>query len=100
MPQFWIADPDGRKARVLDDESRRLWIQVHGWSDTTEPVGLEFQHVRNTEHGGRGVLNHEAALLHEELGWVPCGPPGYDDPAPEPGSKPIAKSGSAGDKKE
>lgn len=98
--EFWIADYEGVKARVLDDDSRRVWTEVHGWSDATEPVGLEFQHIRNVDTEGRGVMAHDAAVLHEGLGWVPCGPPGYDDPALEPEPKSTAKSGSAGDKKE
>ncbi len=99
MTEFWIADPEGVKARVLTAEAADEWVRVRGWTAATEPTGLEFQHVRNVGHGGRGVPNHEAAVLHEGLGWVPCGPPGYDDPAPEPGPK-SPKSGAAGDKKE
>lgn len=95
---FWLSDEQGRKARVFGAEARDQWVKVHGWSETTEPVGLEFQHVRNVGHGGRGVLNHEAAVLHEGLGWVPCGPPGYDDPAPKPEPKTTAKPGTSGEK--
>jgi hypothetical protein len=97
--QFWIADTEGVKARVTGVEARDQWVKVHGWSDTTEPVGHEFQWVRNVDHGGKGVMNHEAALLHEGLGWFPSGPSGYDEPA-EPKSSPAPKSASSGDKKE
>lgn len=95
MAEIWIVDPEGNKARVHTTEARTEYVLLHGWTDTTEAVGQEFQHVRNTIHGGRGVLNHEAALLHKELGWVPCGPPGYDDPAPA-GTKPKPKTATSG----
>lgn len=75
----WIQDVEGVKACVTDPD---LWTRVHGWSPATPPTGLEFQWVRNADHGGRGVLNHEAALLHEGLGWFPSDPPpppGYPD---------------------
>jgi len=97
---FWIADTEGVKAKVEGTEARDQWTRVHGWSETTEPTGLEFQWVRHEVHGGKGVLNHEAAVLHEGLGWAPSGPDGYDEPADEPAPKSSPKSGAAGDKKE
>lgn len=101
MTEFWIADPEGRKARVLTAEAADEYVRVHGWTETTPPEGLEFQHVRNEhpDHHGRGVMNHEALALHGGLGWVACGPPDYDDPAPAPVPKSV-KSGTAGEKKE
>jgi hypothetical protein len=102
---YWIADVDGVKAKVASAAARDEWVAVHGWSETTEPVGLEFQWVRNADHGGKGVMNHEAALLHEGLGWFPSGPDGYDEPEepaePEPPAptKSAAKA-TSGDKKE
>ena len=75
--------------------------------ETTEPVGQEFQWIRNVDHGGKGVMNHAAALLHEGLGWVPSGPEGYDDPPPATHGKPeqtpspkSAAHATSGDKKE
>jgi hypothetical protein len=103
--KFWIADVDGVKAVVAGTAARDEWVKVHGWTETTEPVGQEFQWVRNADHGGKGVLNHEAALLHEGLGWFPSGPNGYDEPEepaePEPPAptKSAAKA-TSGDKKE
>jgi hypothetical protein len=99
---YWIADPEGVKAYVTGAEARDEWVRVRGWTETTEPVGQEFQWVRNANHGGKGVLNHAAALLHEGLGWFPCGPPGYDEPPadePIPITKPAAKAVS-GDPRE
>lgn len=88
---YWIADADGVKAKVEGAEARDEWISVRGWSETTEPVGYEFQWIRNVDHGGKGVMNHEAVLMHEGLGWVPSGPEGYDDePADSPAVKPTA----------
>ena len=103
MPEskFWIADHQGAKAAVDTAAERDYWVRVQGWSETTEPTGLEFQHVQHAEHGGRGRLVHDAALLHEELGWLPSGPPpvpGSPEPAPAPKSSP--KSATSGDKKE
>jgi hypothetical protein len=102
---YWIADLNGVKAQVVGADARDYWTKVNGWSETTEPTGYEFQWVRNVDHGGKGVLNHEAALLHEALGWMPSGPEGYDEPADEPEPEPAKSSPksapvSAGDKKE
>jgi hypothetical protein len=97
---YWIADVEGVKACVVGPEARDEWTKVRGWSETTEPVGQEFQWIRNENHGGKGVMNHEAVLLHEGLGWFPSGPDGYDEPAPAPKSSPAPKSASSGDKKE
>lgn len=72
---YWIADHEGVKACVTGAAARDFWVKVHGYQETTEPVGREFQWVRNEDHGGRGVLNHEAALLHTGLGWHPSAPP-------------------------
>lgn len=96
---YWIADPEGAKACVVGADAFAEWTRVRGWTETTEPVGLEFQWVRNAGHGGKGVMNHEAAVLHEGLDWFPCGPPGYDEPAPTP-AKSSPKSATSGDKKE
>lgn len=103
---YWIADADGVKAKVEGTEARDEWISVRGWSETTEPVGYEFQWIRNVDHGGKGVMNHEAVLMHEGLGWVPSGPEGYDEPTDSPAkpsapasTKPAA-SATSGDKKE
>lgn len=102
---YWIADAEGVKAKVEGAEARDEWTRVRGWSETTEPVGSEFQWVRNVDHGGKGVMNHAAALLHEGLGWVPSGPDGYDEPADEPAPEPKsspkpAATATSGDKKE
>lgn len=86
--KYWIADVEGVKAVVVGAEARDVWTKVHGWSETTEPVGQEFQWVRHTAHGGKGVMNHAAAVLHEGLGWVPSGPDGYEEPAAEPTPEP------------
>jgi hypothetical protein len=101
MTEYWIADHQGAKAVVGTTAERDYWVRVQGWSETTEPIGLEFQHVQHTGHGGRGVLAHEAAVLHAELGWRPSDPPpvpGSPEPAPAPKSSP--KSATSGDKKE
>jgi len=101
--EYWIADIEGIKAKVAGVEARDEWCRVRGWSETTEPVGQEFQWVRNLDHGGKGVMNHEAAVLHEGLGWVPSGPPGYDEPDPAPESKSSPKpaaNATSGEKKE
>jgi len=99
---YWIADAEGVKARVVGAEARDEWTKVRGWTDATEPVGQEFQWIRHEGHGGKGVMNHAAALLHEGLGWFPSGPAGYDEPAAEPPAKSSSapKSAVSGDKKE
>jgi hypothetical protein len=100
---YWIVDVEGVKAKVEGAGARDEWTKVRGWSETTEPTGLEFQWVRNADHGGKGVMNHTAALLHEGLGWFPSGPAGYDEPADEPAPKSSPKSAAtatSGDKKE
>ncbi len=81
---YWIADPEGVKACVLGAVARDWWTRIQGWTLTTEPVGQEFQWVRNVDHGGRGVMNHQAAILHEGLGWLPSDPPPISGmPAPD-----------------
>jgi hypothetical protein len=104
---YWIADAEGVKAKVSGAEARDEWTKVRGWSETTEPTGQEFQWIRNADHGGKGVMNHEAVLLHEGLGWFPSGPEGYDEPtdspaapAPAPASTKPAANANSGDKKE
>ena len=97
--EYWIADHDGVKAVVQGVDARDYWTRVQGWTETTEPAGQERQWVRNEDHGGKGVVNHEAAVLHRGLGWVPSGPEGYDEPADEPAPKSSAKaSATSGDK--
>jgi hypothetical protein len=99
---YWIADAEGVKARITGADDLAQWTRVHGWTETTEPTGMEFQWVRNETHGGKGVMNHAAALLHEGLGWFPSGPDGYDEPAAEapPAKSSAPKSATSGDKKE
>jgi len=100
--KYWIADHQGAKAVVDTAADRDYWVAVQGWSETTEPTGLEFQHVQHAEHGGRGVLAHDAAVLHEELGWRPSDPPPVPG-SPEraaPPAKSSPKSATSGDKKE
>jgi hypothetical protein len=102
----WIADTEGVKAKVEGADALAEWTRVRGWTETTEPVGLEFQWVRNDAHGGKGVMAHDAAVLHEGLGWFPSGPPGYDEPTPAaaaPAKASPSKSAAAatsGDTKE
>jgi hypothetical protein len=100
--KFWLADHQGAKAAVDTAAERDYWVTVQHWTETTEPVGLEFQHVQHEAHHGRGVLAHDAAVLHEELGWHPSGPPpvpGSPEPA-APKSSPASKPAGSGDKKE
>lgn len=105
---YWIADHEGVKACVTGADARDFWTKVNGWSETTEPVGQEFQWVRHEVHGGKAAMNHEAAVMHRGLGWVPSGPEGYDEPAdepapavaPEPKSSPAKASATSGDSKE
>jgi hypothetical protein len=78
---YWIADAEGAKALVTGPEDRDEWVKVRGWTETDEPVDGEFQYIRNVNHGGVGRMTHAAVALHAGLGWVPSGPPGYDEPA-------------------
>lgn len=95
---YWVADENGVKARVDGAAARDFWVKVHGYHETTEPVGLEFQWIRNTAHGGRGVMNHEAVLLHAGLGWVPSDPPPVpglpETPPAEPSAAPSQPADS------
>lgn len=87
----WIADVNGVKA-IATAGTFDFWTRTQGWIETTPPTGLEFQWVRNEQHGGRGVMNHEAAVLHAGLGWVPSDPPpvpGLPEPAPIPAVAPV-----------
>lgn len=100
---YWIADAEGVKAVVTGADARDEWTKVRGWTETTEPVDQEFQWIRNVDHGGKGVMNHAAVLLHAGLGWVPSGPDGYDEAEPEPTSSPTSKpaaKATSGDPKE
>lgn len=82
---YWIADENGVKACVTGAQARDFWTRVHGYTETTEPAGQEFQWVRHELHGGRGVMNHAAVLLHAGLGWFPSDPPPVPGlPEPEP----------------
>jgi hypothetical protein len=110
---YWIADVDGVKALVDGADERDFWVRVHGWSETTEPEGLEFVWLQNEEHGGKGKFNAQAVPLWTDRGWQPCAPP---EPvnlaipperaaAPEPAKpaetpKSTSKSATSGDKKE
>jgi hypothetical protein len=96
--QFWIADAEGAKAVVTGPEDRDEWVKVRGWTETDEPVDGEFQYIRNVNHGGVGRMTHAAVALHAGLGWVPSGPPGYDEPAAAPAKSSPPKSASSGDK--
>jgi len=103
VKKYWISDVGGVKAVVEGAEARDEWTRVRGWSETTEPTGQEFQWIRNAGHGGKGVMNHEAVLLHAGLGWFPSGPEGYDEPVdapPEPAksSPKSAANATSGDK--
>lgn len=97
---YWIADVEGVKACVVGANVRDQWTRVHGWSETTEPAGLEFQWVRNVDHGGRGVMNHDAAVLHAGLGWEPSDPPpppGIPAPDVEPSQPAVTTEPVTGD---
>lgn len=98
MTTFWIADPEGAKACVTTAEARDLWVKVRGWTEADEPADGEFQYIRNVGHGGVGRMVHEAVPLHAGLGWVPSGPPGHDEPAPQLKSSQPSKSASSGEK--
>lgn len=93
---YWVADENGVKACVVGAPARDFWTRVQGYTETTAPTGLEFQWVRHTGHGGRGVMNHEAVLLHAGLGWAPSDPPplpGLPEEQPaEPAGVPPATS--------
>jgi hypothetical protein len=110
---YWIADTEGVKALVEGADELAQWTRVRGWSETTEPVGLEFQWVRHEVHGGRGVMAHDAAVLHEGLGWFPSDPPppaglptdlspaeAPADAAPSTTATKPAANATSGDKKE
>lgn len=99
MPKntYWISDPEGVKACVSGAVLRDYWTRIQGWTVTTEPAGLEFQWVRNIDHGGRGVMNHEAALLHAGLGWVPSDPPPVPGMPTEPAEPAPTDSADAGE---
>jgi hypothetical protein len=71
---YWISDQDGTKALVEGVEERNFWVHVHGWSETTEPEGLEFVWLENDEHGGRAKFNAQAVPLWEPRGWHPSPP--------------------------
>lgn len=91
--QYWVADHDGVKALVTGAAYRDFWVRVQGYTETTEPTGQEFQWVRNENHGGYGVLNHEAAMLLAGLGWFPSDPPsvpGMADLPMEPAETPAS----------
>lgn len=95
---YWIADVEGVKACVIGAAARDFWTRVQGWTETTAPTGLEFQWVRNSDHGGRGVMNHEAALLHAGLGWVPSDPPPVPGMPVDESEPPAMTPASASDK--
>jgi hypothetical protein len=98
--KFWIADAEGHKACVATEADRDEWVKVRGWTEASEPVDGEFQYIRNVNHGGKGQMVHEAVPLNAGRGWVPSGPPGYDEPVPAPAKSSPSKSASSGDKKE
>jgi hypothetical protein len=101
MPKntYWIADAEGHKACVATEADRDEWVQVRGWTEATEPVDGEFQWIRNVNHGGKGEMVHEAVPLHAGRGWLPSGPPGYDEPDLTPAkSSPPKATATSGDK--
>lgn len=109
VKKHWITDANGVKAVIEGADALAEWTRVRGWSEATEPVGYEFQWVRNAapDHHGKGVMNHEALLLAEGRGWVACGPEGYDEPTDSPAARPSASASTkpaasavSGDKKE
>lgn len=94
---YWIVDAEGVKACVSGAAVRDFWVRVQGWQETTEPTGREFQWIRNVDHGGRGVMNHEAVALHAGLGWVPSDPPPVPG-APEEQAETAAVQAPVSDK--
>lgn len=87
---YWIADVNGVKACVTGAAVRDFWVKIHGWTETTEPTGQEFQWIRNVDHGGRGVMNHAAVELHAGLGWIPSDPEPVSGLPEEPVETPAA----------
>lgn len=94
---YWIADENGVKACVTGAPARDFWVKVQGYSETSEPAGQEFQHVRNDNHGGYGVLNHEAVLLLGGLGWRPSEPPPVPGAPETPAETTVALSADVTD---
>ena len=98
--KYWIADGDGFKAWVATAADRDYWVRARGWTEATEPTGVEQVWVRLEGSDSYGRLPAQALPLHEGKGLLASGPPGYEPaPAPEPKSS-SSKSATSGDKKE
>jgi hypothetical protein len=112
--KYWIADQEGVKALVTGAEAHNLWTAALGWTDTTEPSGLDWVWLQHDEHRGRAKYSAEAAPLWEGRGWFPSDPPEPENlatahwapapaaaPAPQTTATPKpAANATSGDKKE
>jgi len=116
---YWMVDAEGAKALIVGDEARDFWT-VHGWSESTEPVDLEFVWLQHGQTEGRAKFNAQAVPLWAPRGWHPSDPPApvnlavahrevIEPPAPapavaaSPSTVPASKSAAnatSGDKKE
>jgi hypothetical protein len=119
---YWIADAEGTKALVEGADQRDYWTKVRGWSEASEPEGLEFVWLRSDllPDSAPTRLNWVAAndKAWTDNGFRPCPPPepvnlaipperrAQVKPAAEPAAAEPAKSSAkstpatSGDKKE
>jgi hypothetical protein len=88
---YWIQDVDGVKACVSERRpASDVWIARARLDRGRRhrPTGQQNSSGSATsDHGGRGVMNHAAVLLHEGLGWFPSDPPpppGYSETCRRP----------------
>jgi hypothetical protein len=76
---YWIADAEGTKALVEGADQRDYWTKVRGWSEASEPEGLEFVWLRSDllPDSAPTRLNWVAAndKAWTDNGFRPCPPP-------------------------
>lgn len=83
---YWLTRADEPVALVEGAVERDRWVQIHGYTESSEPTDDQQVHVVNETTGGRGALPYGPLRdgLWAGLGWRAAAPPELVDLTKDP----------------